>query len=163
MRKILGLHICIGLFIIYRTTRQYLVYHFRFKTQEIQEIYLQLKAQLIRDKQLSNDGSRIVGGFNVDKRCMKRPWIVFIRYEYKNCHTCLMRIIIFYFSLFQSTSSEEHVRTLKSWPLWRHYYKQGEMSKKNCHVFLKRDKFKTEICFVCCSLLLWQVWQVCGK
>ena len=35
----------------------------------------------IAQKLRAKDGSRIVNGYNVDKRCMSRPWIVFIRSE----------------------------------------------------------------------------------
>ena len=34
----------------------------------------------IAQKTKSKDGSRIVNGYNVDKKCMTRPWIVFIRF-----------------------------------------------------------------------------------
>ena len=34
---------------------------------------------LRKESKQNGDGSRIVNGYNVDKICMSRPWVVYIR------------------------------------------------------------------------------------
>ena len=71
----------ISMYLLFTRWACIIFYSQEVKTCEIvkeEKIAEQVKiAQKLRAK----DGSRIVNGYNVDKRCMSRPWIVFIRSE----------------------------------------------------------------------------------